>query len=1210
MLSWLLFLLFASQAVADKGMCAMYGNCGKKSVFGKSIPCPELVPASKLDPAATDTLAAICGADFASQSHFCCSADQVAALELNLKRVESLISLCPACRTNFYDFFCQMTCLPDQATFAKVTSTSKAVDTGKDVVSSISVFTDPDYAKKFFDSCKNLKFAATNGYAMDLIGGGAHNYQDFLKFLGDEKPLLGGLPFQIDFKFEVPKKLPFVLSSGDMKACDDPQFRCACSDCPSSCPVLEEIADPHDTCRLAGFPCFTVWAAAAWAILVLIVGAFHIRLARRKKGELERLDEILRSDLVAEEEQAWASARLAVMNLLETGFSNLGRFCSTRPFVTLSSSLIVCAILTLGLYNLSWETNPTKLWVSPSEPALQNQRYFESSFGEFFRIEQIIVSSKNGGPVLSWDTVQWWFEKEQELQTLEQDGEIIDYESICFKPTGETCAIDSFAQYFNGDIRYLTLENWAREIAACAESPVNCLPSFQQPLKKNLLFALDAVLDSPAFVVTLLVNSNSGDKTHVATTESYERALRDWVFKIRSEQPELQISFSTESSLEEELNQSTNTDVRIVAISYILMFIYASVALGGKLPTNFSRASFISTRFALGLVGVGLIIISVAAAAGLCATMGIKSTLIIAEVIPFLVLAIGVDNIFLVVHELDQQDQSLPVEERVSSAVKSIGPSCFISAVLQTSMFLLASSIQMPAVRNFALYSACAVAINFVLQMTAFLAFLSLDQKRMDEGRVDVLWISGPEEHGTISLDHVDLSFTPWIEDSYGPWLFRRRGPIIGAALTALFVALAAIPYVQLGLDQRLALPLSSYLVEYFDSVYSFLNVGPPMLVVVKDLDVTQRANQQQLCGKFSACANFSIPNILDQEAKRSGVSTIAEPASNWLDDFLTWLNPSLDQCCRVKKGTEGKEFCPASAPERLCEPCYLHHTPPYNTSMEGLPIGKEFMHFFQKWINEPSDPCPLGGKAPYSAAVNYSKSGIQSSYLRTSHTPLRSQADFIAAYESSLRIVDEIKRHTPGEIEVFAYLPFYVFFVQYVGIVSQTFKLVVAALAIIFAVSALLLGLVRLAVILCGTVTLIMVFMGGFMAVLGISLNAVSLVNLVICMGLAVEFTIHITRAYLKEEENERFVNSMAVIPPECRRAYRALVRVGGLVLGGITITKCIGIAVLAFTRSKIFEVYYFRMWLSLVVVAAVHALVILPVALSFWGLPKGSVH
>jgi Niemann-Pick C1 protein len=67
--------------------------------------------------------------------------------------------------------------------------------------------------------------------------------------------------------------------------------------------------------------------------------------------------------------------------------------------------------------------------------------------------------------------------------------------------------------------------------------------------------------------------------------------------------------------------------------------------------------------------------------------------------------------------------------------------------------------------------------------------------------------------------------------------------------------------------------------------------------------------------------------------------------------------------------------------------------------------------------------------------------------------------------------------------------------------------------------------------------------------------------------------------------------------------RAWTALANVGGSVFSGITITKVLGVAVLAFTRSKIFEIYYFRVWAALVVFAATHALVFLPVALSLLG-------
>lgn len=77
-------------------------------------------------------------------------------------------------------------------------------------------------------------------------------------------------------------------------------------------------------------------------------------------------------------------------------------------------------------------------------------------------------------------------------------------------------------------------------------------------------------------------------------------------------------------------------------------------------------------------------------ALGLCSYAGIKATLIIVEVVPFLVLAVGVDNIFILVQELQRDikpDATEPVPEQIGRVLGRVGPSMFLSSFAESVAF-------------------------------------------------------------------------------------------------------------------------------------------------------------------------------------------------------------------------------------------------------------------------------------------------------------------------------------------------------------------------------------------------------------------------------------------------------------------------------------------------------------------------------------------
>ena len=317
-------------------------------------------------------------------------------------------------------------------------------------------------------------------------------------------------------------------------------------------------------------------------------------------------------------------------------------------------------------------------------------------------------------------------------------------------------------------------------------------------------------------------------------------------------------------------------------------------------------------------------------------------------------------------------------------------------------------------------------------------------------------------------------------------------------------------------LDQRLALPSDSYLVPYFDDLDAYLDVGPPVYFVTSGVDVTHRPGQQALCGRFTTCNDFSVANVLEAERKRPESSFISEPSASWVDDFLSWLDPGKSECCRVRKRNPSV-FCRPRDPERLCQPCYLGKEPSWNITMEGFPEDGEFMRYLQHWLDSPTtEACPLAGKASFGTALSLNKdeTDVIASHFRTFHSSLKSQADFINAFAAAHRIADDISQRTGAK--VFPYSMFYVFFDQYAHIVAITQYILGLGLGAVLVVTALLLGSWRTGTIVTGVVALTVVAVMGVMVPFGISLNAISLVNLVISLGIAVEFCAHVARAFM----------------------------------------------------------------------------------------------
>jgi Niemann-Pick C1 protein len=405
---------------------------------------------------------------------------------------------------------------------------------------------------------------------------------------------------------------------------------------------------------------------------------------------------------------------------------------------------------------------------------------------------------------------------------------------------------------------------------------------------------------------------------------------------------------------------------------------------------------FIDMKFTLGLVGVTIVMLSVLSSVGFLSFMGVKATLIIFEVIPFLVLAVGVDNIFILVQNYQRDvrpSKTETIERQIGRIVGKVGPSMLLTSTSESLAFVLGALTPMPAVRLFSLYAAMAVLIDFLLQITCFVSLMTLDAKRERGKRFDLLCcvksseaseedqevFDEPEEFDDADggkqqrtrADKADSGFLfRLFKNYYADFLTSNitRPLVIVFFLAVFFTGCALVPKVSVGLDQKLSMPKDSYVLDYFKSLEKYLSVGVPVYFVIQNdtqvLDYSNVHVQNMIC-TTSNCDSDSMLNQINQAVLQSDYSKLAVAANSWLDDYFDWL--LSPDCCRVYPNNTS-QFCPSMSPDYdNCVRCNYTLQPGYN----NRPVQADFYKYLKFYlVDNPGLKCAKGGHAAYGESL------------------------------------------------------------------------------------------------------------------------------------------------------------------------------------------------------------------------------------------------
>ncbi|XP_066513297.1 NPC intracellular cholesterol transporter 1-like [Hoplias malabaricus] len=1239
----IVFIIFFSQTRrAQAQHCIWYGECGNSKIPDRPYNCYYTGPPKPLAEEGQELLNELCpGLVYGSQS-VCCDTQQLKTLKHSIQIPLQYLSRCPACFFNFITLFCELTCSPHQSLFLNVTEITPYPGHNSSNVHRLTYYINQTFANSMFNSCKDVQAPSSSQKALDILCGKEVSQcspNGWIEYMFNIEN--GQIPFSIDPVFSgTPGMIPMNNQTfGCTESLDDGSGPCSCQDCSEACgpkPVPPPIPPPW---IIMGLDAMSVimWISYMGFLFIFItalLGAwcYKKRAITSEYGPIQDSNQplSLNDDSVEMSGQATCCESLGERfeNALRLLFSKWGSFCVRQPVLVILSSVLLVVACSSGLIYMKVTTDPVDLWSAPGSQARQEKDYFDQNFGPFFRTEQLIIttpwtdrfklvtatSEMLFAPIFNISLLHQILDLQTDIENLEADykGQKVTLKDICSSPLApynNNCTILSMLNYFQNSHEvlnhsladdFMVYADYHTHFLYCVSFPVAlddmnifhdpCMGTFGGPVFPWLVlggYEGEAYQNATALVITFPVNNYLNDTDKLGKALAWEKEFISFMKNYSN--PNLTISFNSERSIEDEIDRESNSDIATIIISYVIMFVYVSLALG---HIHSFRRLLVDSKISLGIAGILIVLSSVTSSLGIFSYAGVPLTLIVIEVIPFLVLAVGVDNIFIIVQtfQRDVRMQHEELHQQIGRILGDVAPSMFLSSISETVAFFLGSLSNMPAVKTFSCFAALAVFIDFLLQISCFVSLLGLDIKRQERNRLDILCCVKLSEGQEQKTEGVLFRF---FKKVYAPSLLKEwvRPLVVAVFVGMMSFSIAVTDKIEIGLDQRLSMPDDSYVLEYFGNLTEYLHTGPPVYFVVQDgHDYRTSSGQNQLCGGVG-CNNNSLVQQIYTASLMSNYSKISTTPSSWLDDYFDWVKPQ-SSCCRYYNDTGA--FCNASVVDPTCVHCR-----PVTPSGKLRPNGTDFMRFLPMFLSDnPNIHCGKGGHAAYSTAVvlKDNNTNVGATYFMSYHTILKTSSDSINAMKIARELADNITVSMGLEnktYHVFPYSVFYVFYEQYLTIAYDTALNLSVSLAAIFVVSTVLLGFELWSALLVSlTIAMILINMFGVMWLWGISLNAVSLVNLVMSCGISVEFCSHIVRAFSISTKSSRV-----------ERAEEALAHMGSSVFSGITLTKFGGILILALSKSQIFQVFYFRMYLAIVLLGAAHGLIFLPVLLSYAG-------
>lgn len=161
-----------------------------------------------------------------------------------------------------------------------------------------------------------------------------------------------------------------------------------------------------------------------------------------------------------------------------------------------------------------------------------------------------------------------------------------------------------------------------------------------------------------------------------------------------------------------------------------LTFAYSCMALYVLLSLR--RMKAFHSRFGLVVTAITQMTCSILASFTICGILKINLSMVPQNAYPFVVLVLGVENIFRLINAVLAYPPTMATELRIANALGEVGPISVAAAAQNLTILALLSTVVSPGVAAFCAFAAIATLFDVFFLLTFFVAVLNVDIRRLE----------------------------------------------------------------------------------------------------------------------------------------------------------------------------------------------------------------------------------------------------------------------------------------------------------------------------------------------------------------------------------------------------------------------------------------------------------------------------------------------